>query len=145
MSAKHRAYKASSRLRAIHIRLGEDFTPQQMQQGKGLSSDFLGLKIKGFRPFFRGTALKYRDGAVVHQCAKGGANKLRPPAPTVFGPRPAQRPEDTSVAMDPAVVLRQAGVSVGKILILGLPCLLLRGLTTSFRTVPVPLPHFLSL
>ncbi|DBA85832.1 TPA: hypothetical protein ACH3X1_005381 [Trebouxia sp. C0004] len=62
MSAKHRAFKASSRLRASRIRLDEDLTTQQMQQRKGLSSDFLGLKVRGFKPFFRGTTLKYRDG-----------------------------------------------------------------------------------
>ena len=105
VSAKHRAFKASSRLRASRIRLDEDLTTQQMQQRKGLSSNFLGLKIKGFKPFFRGTTLKYRDGEVVRQCAKGGANKIRAPAPTVPGPRPAHRPEHTNVAMDPAEVL----------------------------------------
>ncbi len=114
VSAKHRAFKASSRLRANRIRLDEDLTSQQMQQRKGLSSDFLGLKIRGFKPFFRGTTLKYRDGGVVRQCAKGGANKIRVPAPTVPGPRPAHRPEHTNVAMDPTVVLRQAGVSVSR-------------------------------
>ena len=108
------AFKASSRLRASHIRLDEDLTPQQMQQRKGLSSDFLGLKVRGFKPFFRGTTLKYRDGGVVPQCAKGGANKIRAPAPTVPGPRPAHRLEYTNVAMDPAEVLRQAGVSVSE-------------------------------
>jgi len=65
VSAKYRAFKASSRLRANlranRIRLDEDLTAQQMQQRKGLSSDFLGLKIRGFKPFFRGTTLKYRD------------------------------------------------------------------------------------
>jgi len=50
----------------------------------------------------------------VRQCAQGGANKIRAPAPTVPGPRPAHRPEHTNVAMDPAEVLRQAGVSVSK-------------------------------
>ncbi|DBB10803.1 TPA: hypothetical protein ACH3X3_007282 [Trebouxia sp. C0006] len=49
---------------------------------KGLSTDFLGLKVRGFKPFFRGTTLKYRDAGVVRQCAKGGANKIRTPAPT---------------------------------------------------------------
>jgi len=63
---------------------------------------------------FRGTTLKYRDGGVVRQCAKGGANKIRAPAPTVPGPHPAHRPEYTNVAMDPAEVLRQAGVSVSE-------------------------------
>ena len=85
VSAKHRAFKASSRLRASHVRLDEDLTPQQMQQRKGLSSDFLGLKLRGFKPFFRGTTLKYRNGGVVRQCAMGGANKIRAPAPTISG------------------------------------------------------------
>jgi len=40
LSAKHKAFKASSRLRAIRIRLDEALTPQQMQQHRGLSSDF---------------------------------------------------------------------------------------------------------
>ena len=53
-------------------------------------------------------------GGVVRQCAKAGANITRAPAPTVPGPRPAHRPEHTSVAMDPAEVLRQAGVSVSR-------------------------------
>jgi len=50
----------------------------------------------------------------VRQCVKEGANKIRVPAPTVLGPRPAQRPEHTSVAMDPTVVLWQACVLVNK-------------------------------
>ena len=50
----------------------------------------------------------------MRQCAKGGANKIRAPAPTVPGPRPAHRPEHTNVARDPAEVLRQAGVSLSK-------------------------------
>ncbi|KAA6427463.1 hypothetical protein WJX79_003764 [Trebouxia sp. C0005] len=56
------------------------------------------IETTGFKPFFRDTTLKYRDGGVVRQCAKGGANKIRAPAPTVPGPRPAHRPEHTNVA-----------------------------------------------
>ena len=111
VSAKHRAFQASKRLRAARIRLDDDLTPQQMQQRRGLSSDFLCLKTRGFKPFFRGTTLKYRDGLVLRSCAKGEANKIRPPAPTVFQPHPAQKPAH-AVAMDPTEVLRQAGVSV---------------------------------
>ena len=114
VSAKHRAFKTSSRLRVNRIRLDEDLTPQRMRQRKGLSSDFLGLKVRGFKPFFRGTTLKYRDAGVVRQCAKGGANKIRAPAPTVPGPHLAHRPEHTNVAKDPAEVLRQAGVSFSR-------------------------------
>ena len=86
VSAKHRAFKASSCLRASH----EDLTPQQMQQRKGLSSDFLGLKVRGFKPFFRGTTLKYRDGGVVRQCAKGGANKI---SASSYSSRPSPSPQ----------------------------------------------------
>lgn len=45
VSAKHRAFQASKRLRAACIRLDDDLSQQQMQQRKGLSSDFLCLKI----------------------------------------------------------------------------------------------------
>ena len=74
-----------------------------MQQRKGLSSDLLGLKIRGFKPFFRGTTLKYRDGGVVRLWREELTRSERQLLP---GPRLAQRPEHTSVAMDPAVVLR---------------------------------------
>jgi len=111
VSAKHKAFQASRRLRAARIRLDDDLSQQQMQQRRGLSSDFLCLKTRGFKPFFRGTTLKYRDGLVLRSCAKGEANKIRPPAPTVFQPHPAQKPAHV-VAMDPTEVLRQAGVSV---------------------------------
>ena len=58
VSAKQRAFKASSRFRASRMRLDEDLTTQQMQQRKGLSAEFLGLKVRGSKPFFRGTALR---------------------------------------------------------------------------------------
>ncbi len=50
----------------------------------------------------------------MRRCAKGGANKIRAPAPTVPAFRPVQRPEHTNVAMNPAEVLRQAGESVSR-------------------------------
>ncbi len=107
----------------------------------------LGFRLQAF--LFRGTTLKYRDSGVVRRCVKGGADKIRMPAPTVLSPRPAQMPEHTSVAMKPAVVLRQALVfwpAWG--FILGLPCLLpwgLWGLTASFGNVPASLPQLLGL
>ncbi|DBA79954.1 TPA: hypothetical protein ACH3X1_008159 [Trebouxia sp. C0004] len=110
VSAKRKAFKASNRLRASRICLDEDLTTQQMQQRKGLSSDFLGLKVRGFKPFFRGTTLK----VMLEWCAsvpREGLTKSGAPAPTVPGPRPAHRPEHINVAMDPTEVLRQAGVS----------------------------------
>ena len=41
--------------------------------------------------FFRDTTLKYRDGGAVRQFVKGGANKVRAPAPTIPHPCPAHR------------------------------------------------------
>ena len=82
------------------------------------------------------------------RCAKGGANKIRAPVPTVPGPHPAHRPEHTNVTMDPAEVLRQAGVSVSREFDFGpaLPPIMgLWGLTASFRTVPALQLQFLGL
>ena len=62
---KHCAFKGSRHLREKKIRLDDNLTPQQMQQRRGLSSDFLCLKVRGYKPFFRGATLKYRDGAAV--------------------------------------------------------------------------------
>ncbi len=45
---------------------------------------------------------------------RGASSSKQCNAPTVPGPRPARRPEHTNVAMDPAEVLRQAGVSVSE-------------------------------
>ena len=59
IGAKHTAFQASSRLRAARIRLDEDLSPQQMQQHKGLSTDF---QARGYKPFFRGPTLKHTCG-----------------------------------------------------------------------------------
>ena len=53
VSAKQTAFQASSRLRAARALLDEDLIPQQMQQRKGLSTDFQGLEARGYKPFFR--------------------------------------------------------------------------------------------
>ena len=47
-----------------------------MQQRKGLSTDFQCLKARGYKPFFRGATLKYRDGPLIRKCARGEANKV---------------------------------------------------------------------
>ena len=78
MADKHCAFKVSRHLRERKIRLDDDLTPQQMQQRRGLSSDFLCLKVRGYmyKPFFRGATLKHRDGAAVKTCTRGAANKV---------------------------------------------------------------------
>ena len=76
VAAKHTAFRSSSRLRGMKIMLDEDLTPQQMKQRRGLSPDFQLLKARGYKPFFRGPTLKYRDGALIRKCAQGEANKV---------------------------------------------------------------------
>ena len=117
IGAKHTAFQASSRLRAARIRLDEDLTPQQMQQRKGLSTDFQCLKARGYKPFFRGANLKYRDGPLIRKCARGEANKVveaAAQAARATAPPPARqpRPQRTSVAINPSEVLHQAGVTM---------------------------------
>ena len=76
VAAKHTAFQASKRLRAMKVRLDEDLTPQQMKTRRGLSTDFQCLKSCGYKPFFRGITLRYRDGALIRKCARGEANKV---------------------------------------------------------------------
>ncbi len=76
VAAKHTAFQASKRLRAMKVRLDEDLTPQQMKTRRGLSTDFQWLKARGYKPFFRGITLRYKDGALICKCARGEANKV---------------------------------------------------------------------
>ena len=72
-----------------------------------LSTDFQCLKARGYKPFFRGATLKYRDGPVICNCARGEANKVvaaAAQAARAAAPPPAKqpRPQRTSVAIDPS-------------------------------------------
>lgn len=106
VAAKHTAFQASCRLRADRIRLDEDFSPQQVQQRKGLSTNFQCLKARGYKPFFKRATLKYRDGPVVRKCARGAreANEVvaaAAQAARAAAPPPVRqpRPQGTSVAL----------------------------------------------
>ncbi|KAA6429241.1 MAG: vacuolar sorting 23A [Trebouxia sp. A1-2] len=55
---------------------------------------------------------KYRDGGVLRQCVKGGAKKIRMPAPTVLRPCPAQRRPLRGLSI-PARVLASKGLDFG--------------------------------
>ncbi len=85
VAAKHTAFQASKRLRAMKVRLDEDLTPQQMKTRRGLSTDFQWLKARGYKPFFRGITLRYKDGALIRKCARGGANKVMAAAAQAAG------------------------------------------------------------
>ena len=84
-----------------------NLTPQQMQQRKGLSTDFQCLKARGYKPFFSGPTLKYRDGPVVRKCARGEAAQA-----ATFPPVRQPRPQRNSVAIDLTEVLHQSGVTI---------------------------------
>ena len=114
VAAKHTAFQAASRLRADRIRLDEDLTAQQMQQRRGLFADFQCLKARGYKPFFRGANLKYRDGPAIRKCVRGEANKVVAAAAqaawaAAFPPVRQPRPQRTSVAVHPSEVLHQSG------------------------------------
>ncbi len=117
VAAKHTAFQASKRLRAMKVRLDEDLTPQQMKTRRGLSTDFQCLKARGYKPFFRGITLRYRDGPLIRKCARGEANKVmaaaaqaaRATAPPPPRQQQAQEPR-VPVAMDPSVLLHQHGI-----------------------------------
>ncbi|DBA90220.1 TPA: hypothetical protein ACH3X1_003518 [Trebouxia sp. C0004] len=119
VAAKHTAFQASKRLRAVKVRLDEDLTPQQMHTCRGLSTDFQWLKARGYKPFFRGITLRYRDGPLIRKCARGGANKVmaaaaqaaRATAPPPPRQQQAEEPR-VPVAMDPSVLLHQHGISL---------------------------------
>ncbi|DBA75378.1 TPA: hypothetical protein ACH3X1_010644 [Trebouxia sp. C0004] len=122
MAAKHTAFQASQRLRDLKIRLGEDLTPQQMKTPRGLSTDFQCLKARGYKPFFRGPTLRYRDGALIRKCAGGEANKVVAAAPqaarATAPPPPRQQQAQelrVTVAMDPAALLHQHGISLDQL------------------------------
>jgi len=122
VAAKHTAFQASKRLRAMKVRLDEDLTPQQMKTRRGLSTDFQCLKSRGYKPFFRGITLRYRDGALIRKCARGEANKVvaaaaqaaRAAAPPPSRQQQAQEPR-VPVAMDPSVLLHQHGISLDEL------------------------------
>ncbi|DBB01797.1 TPA: hypothetical protein ACH3X1_000412 [Trebouxia sp. C0004] len=122
VAAKHTAFQASKRLRDLRIRLDEDLTPEQMKTGRGLSTDFQCRKSRGYKPFFRGVTLRYRDGALIRKCARGEANKVvaaaaqaaRTTAPPPPRQQQAQEPHAT-VAMDPSALLHQHGISVDQL------------------------------
>ncbi|DBA99955.1 TPA: hypothetical protein ACH3X1_013831 [Trebouxia sp. C0004] len=100
------------------MRLDEDLTPQQMKTRRGSSTDFQCLKARGYKPFFKGVTLRYRDGALIRKFAQGEANKVvavasqaaRATAPPPHRQQQAQEPHVT-MAMDPSALVHQLGIS----------------------------------
>ncbi|DBA78016.1 TPA: hypothetical protein ACH3X1_009108 [Trebouxia sp. C0004] len=82
-----------------------------MKTRRGLSTDFRCLKSHGYKPFFRGVTLRYRDGALIRKFARSEANKVVAAAAQAAR---AQEPRVT-VAMDPSALLHQHGISLDQL------------------------------
>ncbi|DBA81578.1 TPA: hypothetical protein ACH3X1_007348 [Trebouxia sp. C0004] len=92
-----------------------------MKTRRGLSTGFQCLKSRGYKPFFRGVALRYRDGALmsvlgarpnkVVAAAAARAARATPPPPRQ---QQAQEPRVT-VAVDPWALLHQHGISLDQL------------------------------
>ena len=75
-TAKHLAFKLSSRLRNRGYSLADELTPKQLQAQRDLEPDFAALKSGGLNPFFRGAQLHYSDKGLLKTCAKGQASRM---------------------------------------------------------------------
>ena len=73
--AKHDFLAYAKDFRKQGVRIDDDLTRQQ-QQRSALNPDFQLLKTKGYKPFFRGAALRYRAGNKIATCNRGQATKL---------------------------------------------------------------------
>ncbi|DBA96686.1 TPA: hypothetical protein ACH3X1_015537 [Trebouxia sp. C0004] len=117
VAAKHIAFQASKRLRDLKVRLDEDLNPQQMKTPRGLSTNFQCLKFRGYKPFFTGVTLRYRDGALIRKCARGEAKVVAAAAQAAkaTAPQPHRQQQaqelHATVAMDPSALLHQHGIS----------------------------------
>ena len=71
--AKHRAFALSRELRRQGFHLRDELTPKQLQTQKSMEPDVAALRSKGYRPWFRKTALFYSNRGVPRQCKQGEA------------------------------------------------------------------------
>ena len=81
----------------------------------GLTPDFQCLKARGYKPFFTGATLNYRDGPVIRKCARDEANKVvaaaARAAQAATPPRVRQpRPQRNSVAIGLTEVCTNLGL-----------------------------------
>lgn len=66
VAAKHTAFQASKRHRAIKIRLDDDLTPQQMKIRRSLSTDFQCLKARDYSFDSRNLIMPCRQYSVIN-------------------------------------------------------------------------------
>ena len=72
---KHAFFKHAHHLKDVGLRYDDDLTRLQQQQRQELSADFNILKSKGYKPFYRGSSLKFRNADKTFTCKRDGANR----------------------------------------------------------------------
>ena len=71
--SSHRAFALSRELRRQGFHLRDELTPKQLQTQKSMEPDVAALRSKGYRTWFRKTALFYSNRGVPRQCKQGEA------------------------------------------------------------------------
>ena len=73
---KHVFLSNTIAIRQSGVRIDDDLTRLQQQERQTLDSDFRQLKAKGYKPFFRGSQLKYHCNNVLSTCNRGQSSKV---------------------------------------------------------------------
>ena len=96
--AKHRAFAMSRELRRQGFHLRDELTPKQLQAQRSMEPDVAALRAKGYRPWFRRTALFYSNRGVPRQCKQGEAINVPvcPGNAPHHNSRPARHPSPSS-------------------------------------------------
>ena len=75
MDDKHTFLKHAKQLKPAGVKWNDYLTRQQQKERQGLTTDFQTLQRQGFKPFFRGSQLKYRAADKTKNCRLGHAIK----------------------------------------------------------------------
>ena len=75
MDDKHTFLKYANTLKPTGVKWDDYLTRQQQSERRSLATDFQALKTKGYKPFYRGSVLKYRIADKTHNCSMGQALK----------------------------------------------------------------------
>ena len=67
--------KHAKTFRQAGVRCDDYLTRLQQQERQVISEDFIALKVKGHKPFFRGSELEYHHADKMHTCRQSQAHK----------------------------------------------------------------------
>ncbi len=68
--------KYAKDFRHAGIRPDDDLSRPQQQERHNLDSDLQQLKTKSYKPFFRGSQLRYYSDSNMHACKKSHASRV---------------------------------------------------------------------